>query len=93
MHRRSLTLRRFGALSFGLGYFEDGVWIDHSVDGDASSADDASAPRAAGDRIDPDAVHQWYSCCGSEADGHPTDLQVATADVAPMLRVAGRSVQ
>ena len=26
---RRMILRRFGALSFGLGYFEDGTWIDH----------------------------------------------------------------
>ena len=30
MDRRSLILRRFGPLDFGLGYFEDGVWVDHT---------------------------------------------------------------
>ena len=31
MHRRTLVMRRFGELSFGLGYVEDGVWVDHAV--------------------------------------------------------------
>ena len=31
MHRRNLILRRFGALSFGLGYFDAGTWVDHTA--------------------------------------------------------------
>jgi hypothetical protein len=31
MHRPTLILRRFGAVSFGLGYLEDGAWIDHTT--------------------------------------------------------------
>ena len=30
MHRRILVLRRFGPVDFGLGYFEDDAWIDHT---------------------------------------------------------------
>ena len=55
MHRPTLTLRRFGPMSFGLGYFEDGVWVDHS------NADDVSAGSA---DVALDAVHRWYGCCG-----------------------------
>ena len=38
MHRRSLVIRRFGPMDFGLGYFENGAWIDHTslADGGAS---------------------------------------------------------
>ncbi len=31
MHRRTLIMRRFGEMSFGLGYVEDGVWVDHAI--------------------------------------------------------------
>jgi hypothetical protein len=42
-------------MSFGLGYFEDGVWVDHS------NGDD---PRATGSGdVALDAVHAWYGCC------------------------------
>ena len=47
MHRRNLILRRFGELSFGLGYFEDGVWVDHAspASGRGSLADATAADR------------------------------------------------
>ncbi|HEX7173300.1 MAG TPA: hypothetical protein VF365_11935 [Candidatus Limnocylindria bacterium] len=56
MHRRSLVLRRFGPVDFGLGYFEDDAWIDHTTlaDGGASLgiADGAFA-----------AIHDLLECC------------------------------
>ena len=55
MHRPTLTLRRFGPMSFGLGYYENGIWVDH-----AGSAEE-NAP-VSGDRA-MDTVHQWYGCC------------------------------
>ena len=30
MHRRNLIIRRFGTLDFGIGYYEDGAWVDHA---------------------------------------------------------------
>ena len=42
-------------MSFGLGYFEDGVWVDHSHGDEAATG---SADVAL------DAVHRWYGCCG-----------------------------
>jgi hypothetical protein len=59
MHRPTLTLRRFGPMSFGLGYFENGIWVDHS--GTAQGI----APQA-GD-VAMDAVHRWYGCCADSA--------------------------
>jgi hypothetical protein len=55
MHRSTLTLRRFGPMSFGLGYYEDGIWVDHSgsTEGTAPQSDDVAL----------DAVHRWYGCC------------------------------
>jgi hypothetical protein len=55
MHRSTLTLRRFGPMSFGLGYYENGIWIDHSgsVEGNASQPGDMALA----------AVHRWYGCC------------------------------
>ena len=57
MHRRNLTLRRFGPLSFGLGYFDDGVWVDHSA-GDLAIV---HATEQEGLAID--AIHAWFGCC------------------------------
>jgi hypothetical protein len=59
MHRRTLILRRFGDLSFGLGYDEDGVWVDHSVATDM--VDDAH--RSDAERAALAAVHAWFDCC------------------------------
>ena len=55
MHRSTLTLRRFGPMSFGLGYYENGIWVDHS------GSVEGAAPQS-GDR-ELDAIHQWYGCC------------------------------
>jgi hypothetical protein len=53
MQRRRLTIRRFGPLSFGIGYLENGVWIDHSeVPGAGADEEDAMA-----------LLHDWYGCC------------------------------
>jgi hypothetical protein len=57
MHRRTLTLRRFGPLSFGLGYFEEGAWVDHAA-GDLAVADATDDEHAA-----VDAIHTWFGCC------------------------------
>lgn len=60
MHRRSLVIRRFGALDFGLGYFENGAWIDHTTIADGGAglgiADGAFA-----------AVHDLLGCCTTSA--------------------------
>ena len=56
MHRRILILRRFGPVDFGLGYFEDEAWIDHTTLADGGEslgiADGAFA-----------AVHDLLACC------------------------------
>jgi hypothetical protein len=65
MHRRILVLRRFGPVDFGLGYFEDDAWIDHTTlaDGGASLgiADGSFA-----------AVHDLLACCRA-TDAVPAD--------------------
>jgi hypothetical protein len=61
MHRRSLIMRRFGEMSFGLGYVEDGVWIDHAVA--VARGEDLLAAASAADREALDAIHAWFACC------------------------------
>jgi hypothetical protein len=92
MHRRNLTVRRFGALSFGLGYFEDGVWVDHAVADGLLLQPVADEDRPASDRVDAGAVHQWYTCC-AHAGGEPSDIPDAAVfdEASSLLRVAGRS--
>ena len=62
MHRPTLTLRRFGPMSFGLGYYENGTWVDHS-----GSAEGSTPP--SGD-VALDAVHRWYGCCADSSAAH-----------------------
>jgi hypothetical protein len=59
MQRRSLLIRRFGAMSFALGYYEDGAWVDHSATGGGRNA---VTPE---DRPLWDAVHTYFECCGA----------------------------
>jgi hypothetical protein len=61
MQRRTLTIRRFGDLSFGLGYVEDGVWIDHAVA--AARGEDLLTGASAAERAALDAIHTWHACC------------------------------
>jgi hypothetical protein len=61
MYRRSLILRRFGELSFGLGYVEDGVWVDHAVA--LARGDDLLATASDAERAALDAIHAWHACC------------------------------
>ena len=51
-------------MSFGLGYFENGAWVDHSgsADGTASQSGDIAL----------DAVHQWYGCCADSTAAQPS---------------------
>lgn len=60
MYRRNLILRRFGSLDFGLGYFEDGAWVDHTTlrDGGASlGIHDGELGQ----------VHALLDCCAEES--------------------------
>lgn len=56
MYRRSLVLRRFGSLDFGLGYFEDGIWVDHTALADGG----ASIGIGDGSFV---AIHDLLGCC------------------------------
>ncbi len=56
MERRRLTIRRFGPMSFGIGYYlADGVWVDHSTVTDPV-ADDEEAMAL---------LHDLYGCCAN----------------------------
>jgi hypothetical protein len=59
MQRRTLLIRRFGAMSFALGYYEDGAWVDHAA---TTAGRGAVAPE---DRPLWDAVHTFFDCCGA----------------------------
>ena len=76
MHRRNLILRRFGQLSFGLGYVEDGVWIDHAAA--LAAGEDLLVDATASERAALDAIHTWFDCCGEPV------VAIATADNAPV---------
>ncbi|MDQ2673287.1 MAG: hypothetical protein M3Y40_01390 [Chloroflexota bacterium] len=74
MDRRNLVLRRFGSLDFGLGYFEDGIWVDHTTlaDGGASLGIE-DGPYAA--------VHDLLGCCAGGRRPIPVDVTALAATV------------
>ena len=76
-------MRRFGVMSFGIGYFEDGVWVDH-----------LAAPLAETDGVDLAPIHEWLGCCGDQADP-PAPMRVRAAETNSVPRepvaAAGRS--
>ena len=83
MHRRTLTLRRFGPLSFGLGYFEDGRWVDHAA-GDLAIVDGTDQERAS-----IDAIHGWFGCC---QQAEPVALEIVQrAEASAMVPQVVRS--
>ena len=61
MDRRKLILRRFGPMTFGLGYYDGGTWVDH-----AQPATQRAVPEGDGSL---DVVHDWLSCCLDATDG------------------------
>ena len=67
MDRRKLIVRRFGVLSFGLGYFNDGIWVDHLVA--TEGTDDEGVAE----------IHAWLACCGDRAADRLTSTTVAAA--------------
>jgi hypothetical protein len=81
MHRRSLIVRRFGVASFGLGYLEDGVWVDHALA--VARGEDLLVDASPADRAALDAIHTWFSCC----DGAITDG--AAGDGRALIAIAG----
>jgi hypothetical protein len=65
-----LILRRFGELSFGLGYVENGVWVDHATA--IARGEDLLTNASEADRSALDAIHDWFACC----DGAISDAEV-----------------
>jgi len=75
MHRRTLIMRRFGDLSFGLGYVEDGVWVDHAIA--VARGEDLLANASKADRAALDTIHSWFACC----DGAIGDRAISDGEV------------
>jgi hypothetical protein len=76
MHRRNLIIRRFGALDFGIGYYEDGAWIDHAAGGAVPVSPSMAV------------VHEWLACCDTSST-QPIPIGEAILDE-PRLHVAAR---
>jgi hypothetical protein len=64
MHRPTLILRRFGAVSFGLGFFDGGSWVDHTTLPDRGRDLDIAGTVGAEDRL---ALHAMLDCCETTA--------------------------
>jgi hypothetical protein len=79
MRQRTLVIRRFGVMSFGIGYYEDGEWVDHAF-ADAT------------DGVQPDEVHGWYGCCArgnAGRDATHAPIAVLSVVVAETRRAEG----
>ena len=89
MDRRNLILRRFGALSFGLGYFTDGVWVDHTELADRGAGLDVSEASSDMDRAE---IHAWLGCCAGAAQPGTGDSSGRAVPV-PIRSAVGASAQ
>ncbi len=76
MHRRTLIIRRFGILDFGIGYYEDGTWVDHA---------DGAAPLGPPPLNE---VHEWLGCCEPMSSAPVPIGEAVLAE--PRLHVAAR---
>ena len=50
-------------MTFGLGYFEDGVWVDHRAADSSGVLDPVHEDLREHDADPIHAIHQWLSCC------------------------------
>ena len=77
-------------MTFGLGYFQDGVWVDHRT-ADTSGVRDPVDEGPREHDADPiDAIHQWFSCC---ADTVESEIAVEDPEgTGPAMGTALRSV-
>jgi hypothetical protein len=88
MHRPNLILRRHGALTFGLGYLHDGVWVDHLAAGDTAIRDSVDRLAAPEDATAIDVVHRWLSCCAD-----PVERELPLVDRDDAVPVVGVILQ
>lgn len=65
MHRPTLNLRRFGAVSFGLGYFDGDAWVDHTTLPNRGRDLEIVGVTHPAQR---DALHELLHCCEAEHD-------------------------
>jgi hypothetical protein len=59
-------------MSFGLGYFENGTWVDHSTPDGTRAPGSAGGDVSASDAVALDAVHRWYGCCADSTAAWPS---------------------
>jgi hypothetical protein len=92
MNRPNLILRRHGPMTFGLGYFQDGVWVDHLAADHHGVRERAADPPGEHDASPIDVIHQWFSCCADPVEpvslAQDRDGAVAAVGI-PLGAVAG----
>ena len=71
-------------MTFGLGYFQDGVWVDHLAADHAGIQAAADGGDAEGDATAIDVVHEWFSCCPD-----PVERELPVAEPAGAVPALG----
>ena len=75
-------------MTFELGYFQDGVWVDHRA-ADRADARDPVDEDLRGHDADPiDTIHQWFSCCAGT-----DEPEIAIVDPAGAVPAVGIGLQ
>jgi hypothetical protein len=64
-------------MTFELGYFQDGVWVDHRAADPAGVRDPFDEQLSEHDPDPIATIHQWFSCC---ADTVEPEIVVANPD-------------
>jgi hypothetical protein len=90
MYRRTLVLRRFGPLSFGLGYFEDGIWVDHADAAGAGPEGPSTETDVGGAQLD--AIHAWLDCCRDTVDPGPAMVHIEITAAPDSTRAIGQRI-
>jgi hypothetical protein len=85
-------------MTFGLGYFQDGVWVDHLTADDHGVRERADESVGQHDASPIDVVHQLLSCCAdpaesADAEGIGQDRDSSVAAIGITLRAAAGTAQ
>ena len=79
-------------MTFGLGYFQDGVWVDHLIADDHGVPERADEGLGQHDTSPIDVVHQWLSCCADPAEAaDPEGIGQDRDDSVPAIGIALRA--
>ena len=80
-------------MTFELGYFQDGVWVDHRAVEQAGAGDRVDHDLRGHDADPIDTIHQWFSCCADTDEPEALDQAGAVPAVGIALQTVAAAAQ